>query len=190
MNKLNRALSFLFVLIFIVIVGFVSHCLPDGDNLYISNTKDLTSTKTVKVTVKGEVKKSGSYVLTQGKTYHDALYMAGGITDNADIYSVPMDTPILSDCTIFVPPMEKDVQRANSEKKFLSSAEYLKCNINTASKADLDSLYGIGEVLASRIVEYRENNGFFKSTEELLNIKGMGKSVFNKIKDYITVGGD
>ncbi len=178
------------MLIFLVIVGFVSDFLPDTDNLYILNSSEAPSANTVKVTVAGEVKKSGSYTLPQGKTYHDALYMAGGITDNADIHSMSMDTPIVSDCTIIVPAMEKDVQLAKGEKEFSSSAGYLKCNINTASKDDLKSLYGIGEVLASRIVDYRENNGNFKSIEELVKVKGMGKSVFNKIKDYITVGGD
>jgi competence protein ComEA len=60
-------------------------------------------------------------------------------------------------------------------------------NINTALAADLMLLPGIGEVMAERIIEYREENGRFKKTEDLKKIKGIGEKKFEKIKNYITV---
>jgi len=55
------------------------------------------------------------------------------------------------------------------------------------SVARIAGLKGIGETIAQRIIEYREKNGFFKSTEEIMNTKGVGKTTFENIKDEITV---
>lgn len=62
-----------------------------------------------------------------------------------------------------------------------------KININTASKAQLDSLPGIGPAYASRIIEYRQSHGGFKSIEELVNVKGIGPKTLDKIKDLVTL---
>lgn len=60
-------------------------------------------------------------------------------------------------------------------------------NINTASKTELMSLNGIGEVKAEAIIDYRNKNGNFKSIEEIGNVKGIGDVIFAKIKNYITI---
>lgn len=63
-----------------------------------------------------------------------------------------------------------------------------KININTASAQELqDGLDGIGKVLAQRIVDYREANGPFRSTEEIKNVSGIGDIIFEHIRDSITV---
>lgn len=60
-------------------------------------------------------------------------------------------------------------------------------NINTASVSELETLTGIGEVIAGRIIEYRNANGLFKNIEEIKNVKGIGDAIFGKIKSSITV---
>lgn len=62
-----------------------------------------------------------------------------------------------------------------------------KINVNTAGAAELDKLPGIGVVYANRIIQYREQNGSFKSIEDIKKIKGIGESTFSKIKDQITI---
>lgn len=62
-------------------------------------------------------------------------------------------------------------------------------DINRADAEQLTALPGIGEVLAGRIVAYREENGSFLSTQELQNVEGIGKKRLDAILDLITVGG-
>lgn len=68
-------------------------------------------------------------------------------------------------------------------------AQQGKININTASAEELDTLPNIGQVLAGRIVEYRQTHGNFNSIEEVKNVSGIGEATFQDIKDLITVGG-
>jgi comEA protein len=58
-------------------------------------------------------------------------------------------------------------------------------NINTASKVELQKLKGVGETYAQRIVDYRVENGEFKTIDELLNVKGIGKKRLEDIKAFI-----
>jgi len=62
-----------------------------------------------------------------------------------------------------------------------------KININTAYAADLMLLPGIGEVMAEKIIEYREKIEGFKKIEDIMNVKGIGEKKFGKLKPYITV---
>ena len=62
-----------------------------------------------------------------------------------------------------------------------------KVNINTANRDELMEITGIGEVTADRIIEYRRRNGDFLSTEEIMNISGIGKSLYSRIKQCIEV---
>ena len=62
-----------------------------------------------------------------------------------------------------------------------------KVNINTATASQLSELPGVGEKLAARIVEFRQKQGPFKSTQELMNVKGIGEKNLQKLQQYLTV---
>ncbi len=78
---------------------------------------------------------------------------------------------------------EADIQPYSSEKD--TSA---RLNINSATAEELETLPGIGPVLAEEIVDYREKNGYFESVEEIINVSGIGKAKFKAISEDITVG--
>ena len=61
-------------------------------------------------------------------------------------------------------------------------------DLNQASAAQLESLPGIGAVTAERIIEYRQEHGGFKKTEELMNVRGIGERSFLKLRPLVTVG--
>ena len=61
-------------------------------------------------------------------------------------------------------------------------------NINTATVEELKALPGIGPAKAQAIVDYRKENGHFKSVEDLKKVKGIGEGIFGKLKDEATVG--
>jgi competence protein ComEA len=65
-----------------------------------------------------------------------------------------------------------------------------KVNINSASVQQLSELPGVGAKLAARIVEYRQKAGGFKSTQELMNVQGVGEKNFARLQPHLTVGGD
>lgn len=60
-------------------------------------------------------------------------------------------------------------------------------NINTASAAELMALPGIGETLARRVTEYREEHGPFRVKEELMNVPGVGEALFDSLEDLLCV---
>ncbi len=63
-----------------------------------------------------------------------------------------------------------------------------KVNINSASAQQLTALPGVGEKLATRIVEYRQKAGAFKTVQELMNVKGVGEKNFAKLQPYLPAG--
>ena len=78
---------------------------------------------------------------------------------------------------------EKIVVEDNST----SSSSNTKISLNHATKEELLTLTGIGESKANLIIEYRNQNGGFKTIEEIKNVKGIGDKMFEKIKDNITI---
>ena len=80
------------------------------------------------------------------------------------------------------------IENGDSDTSFSDDSEKTKLvNINTASKEELLSLSGVGESKAIGIIKYRTEHGAFKSIEEILNVSGIGNSIYEKIKDNITV---
>lgn len=76
-----------------------------------------------------------------------------------------------------------NTNKSNNEKSISNE----KISINTATKDELLTLSGIGESKAEAIIKYREDNGEFKTIEDIKNVTGIGDALFEKIKDDITI---
>ncbi len=152
----------------------------------------------VYVDVKGAVKKPGVYKLVSGSRVIDAINISGGLLKNSNTGYINL-SKILKDSDIVkiytneeVDKMSKEeIKNIDSENKIedeiIKEEENILVNINTATISELDKLDGIGEAKAKAIVEYRNQNGEFKSIEDIKNVSGISESLFEKIKNFITV---
>jgi len=147
------------------------------------------------VHVVGEVKNPGVYEMSLGDRVFHAIDKAGGATEDADLTSIDLAEKLKDGEKIIVYSKEMlnsnvDVSEktASENQKMYFKSQSNLININTASREELETLPGIGEVLSQRIIDYRRTNGYFKSIEEIKEVSGIGEKKFEAIKDLITVG--
>ncbi|MFT4037415.1 MAG: ComEA family DNA-binding protein [Thermomicrobiales bacterium] len=144
----------------------------------------------VVVDLRGAVAKPGVYELPAGSRLDDAIVAAGGLTDAADLSQINLAQRVQDGAVVSVPallPGGEDAAGAESTAP-AQSAPGSRVNINTASAAELDSLPGIGEVSAGRIIQYREANGPYRSIDDLVHVQGISMSTINKLRDLVTTG--
>lgn len=113
----------------------------------------------------------------------DAVNLAGGLTEQADTSAVNLAEPLTDGQHIHIPTKEIFLQPQNFP--VATSSDII--NINTADADQLIKLKGIGPALAQRIIEYREQNGAFKSIDEIKNVRGIGDKKFADIKEKIAI---
>ena len=89
----------------------------------------------------------------------------------------------------YVSLQEAKIERTLPETEQAESRKDYRLDINTASKVQLMELPGIGEMIAERIIDYRSQHGFFTSTDDLLNIEGIGEKKLLQIEAFIKIGG-
>ncbi|BCN31752.1 helix-hairpin-helix domain-containing protein [Anaeromicropila herbilytica] len=159
----------------------------------------------------GQVKNPGVYKVESGARAIDVIELAGGLTGKASGDSVNQAELVTDGEKIYIPSKEEvknslqyaDNSASQSDKNSITSNSNAidnsndnskganpsskLVNINSATKEELLDLPGIGESKANNIIKYREENGAFRSIEDIKNITGIKDGVFNKIKDFITI---
>lgn len=145
------------------------------------------------VHVTGAVNHPGVYPLSPGSRVDDAIATAGGLAGDADTSIINLAMLVEDGMQIWVPFQLKEavhvdepvIEARESTPGLLPS----QININTAAQIQLESLSGIGPVIASAIIQYRLENGPFIEIEDIQEVSGIGPVVFEKIRPYITVRG-
>lgn len=175
-----------------------------------NNIKDSEEDEFYLVDIKGAINNPGVYKVLVGTRVNDVINMAGGLTDNADTSLINLSKLVIDEMVIIIYTKD-EVQNSNLVNTVIKVVEKEcvcpniendscindkitdtitngsgKVNINTASMEELSKLDGIGESKAQAIIKYREENGNFKTIEDITNVSGIGSSVYEKIKDNIT----
>lgn len=160
----------------------------------LASENDTQPVKKITVDVEGAVIKPGVYHLSVDARIQDALVAAGGMSASADrnwtAKNLNLAAKLVDGAKVYVPSMTEDrgqkvedrnvgLGSENSNEAFSSGL----ININTASEKELDTLAGVGEKTAQKIIDNRP----YSSVEELLSKKVVNKSVFEKIKEKVTV---
>jgi competence protein ComEA len=164
----------------IAIAVFVDRQLQGPQPLEI-NLGETPSASEIQVHVAGAVNRPGVYFLNDGDRSIDAVEAASGPAEDANLEAVNLARRLHDEDQVLVP-------RLGEQSEPHSSSNEEKIDINSAPAAVLDSLPGIGEVRSQRIVDSRQRNGPFSRIEELVERKLIPQSVFDQIRELITVG--
>ena len=138
----------------------------------------------LKVYISGAVAHPGVYELSDGERLGDAIAAAGGPTADANLSAVNLALRLRDEDHFHVPLLgEEDGQLSAAAPSSAGG----KIDINTAPAEVLETLPGIGETKAGDIVAYRNKNGRFEATEDIMRVKGIGSVTFDAIRGLISV---
>ena len=150
------------------------------------------SPQPIQVHIIGEIQKPGVYTLPINSRVQDVIREAGGLTPNADTQTINLAAFLVDGQQIRIPAgtLQKDSDDYPHEGDFSErSPDQLPplVNINTATIELLETLPGIGPVIAVEIIDFRQKEGDFLTIEEIQKVHGIGPIIFEGIKDCITV---
>ena len=137
------------------------------------------------VDIKGGVKKPGVYQMKAGDRVKDAIDAAGGLTAEADSQKVNLAQRVEDQMVIVVPKVGEEAEAIPAGVTSKETSKEGKVNINTATVEELKTLKGVGEKKAEAIIEYRKKNGSFKTKEDLMKVRGIGKKLFESFEERI-----
>lgn len=154
-------------------------------------TKERAETM-IYVDIKGAVKVPGIYQLKNQQRIWDALALAGGVSEEADTAQVNYAQKVKDQMIIYVPKKGESVAQSLETLQESAPAQQNqeeKINLNTATEAELQTISGIGAKKAQEVIRFRDEQGPFKTVEELKNVPGIGEKTVERLKDMLTVTG-
>jgi len=195
--KDKNVIIFIIALIVVFISGFFIGKATNKGGVSSNNEEIMfldEEVENIKVYITGEINNSGVYELKKGSRVIDLIKLAGDLTEDGDLNAINPARTLKDGESITIPkkilvnsPAYEDAPSNNISTSQSGKTKEGLININKASKAELMELYGIGDVKAQAIIDYREENGSFVSIEDIKEVPGIGDKTFEKIKDKITV---
>ncbi|MCT4621438.1 MAG: helix-hairpin-helix domain-containing protein [Marinisporobacter sp.] len=167
----------------------VEHKNKEIENIEKSQEKkDKILEKFIIVDICGEVKVPGVVKLKEGSRLIDGVQTVGGLLKTADRKQVNMAKILVDGEQIIIPKIGEDLEECiDTQQVYGRTKTSNSVNINTASKNELELLNGVGEVLAERIIQYREKKGRFNKVEDIMNVSGVGDKKYEMIKEQIRI---
>jgi competence protein ComEA len=179
-----RALAVVAVLLAVVAALLAWHGRPSiepvGPGVHSAPATASAAPATIVVAVTGRVRHPGLVRLPAGSRVADAIDAAGGVLPGTDISSLNLARKLSDGELIAVGVPGGSGSASGADASGL-------VNLNTASLEQLETLPGVGPVLAQRIVDYRDQHGGFRSVDELRQVDGIGDAKFNQLKSRVTV---
>lgn len=163
----------------------------------VSNTVQISNSKTITCDISGAIKHQGVYTLKNGARLQELIEAAGGITSRAQVKVINRAVLLKDQDKIYIPYKGEKVESAvttpntnsgnNDSANSSNQAGGDKVNLNTANITELQKLTGIGEKKAEQIIAYREQNGSFQKIEDLMQVSGIGEKTFASLKDQLAI---
>ena len=157
------------------------------------------------VHVDGYVNNPGVYQLKENERTNVLIEKAGGLKNGYSIKNINLAAKLSDGDKVYIPSIEeektlgnqnnnisvntvgKHTNNGNNSNNNVNITKNNKININTANVSELKQITGIGESTANKIIDYRQNVGKFKKIEDIKEVKGIGESKFESLKNKITI---
>lgn len=193
-KKHKRAVQYGICAVFLIITGLIylagrkNASVSENtfaDNVVSSSIEDSwhmeseSSFEDIYVYICGHVNCPGVVKCLKGTRLYEAVAMAGGADDSADMSAVNLAALVADGEMIYIPAYGEDISVEEQTEGIV--------NINKATESELMTLPGIGSSRAADIVRYRTDNGRFQTIEDIMKVSGIKEAAFNKIKNYICV---
>ncbi|MBQ9266930.1 MAG: helix-hairpin-helix domain-containing protein [Clostridia bacterium] len=182
---MNEKVKYLLVLGAFIILCMIGYFSMQKDEVVIqASSEHEVEEESIYVHIEGCVYNPGLIKVPKGTRMFELIELAGGETDDADLSKINLASIVSDAQKVYIPQV---IVYDENEESVTSISRTGVVNINTATSSELQTLDGIGPSMASKIIDYREKNGYFTQPEDIMNVSGIGESKYNKIKDKITI---
>ena len=211
MQKINKKIIFIVIIISGMIYGIFNYFTQNknkenleniSQDIIINNqtentTEENNNQEKIVIHITGAICNEGIYELEENSRIADAVKMAGGLKEDADLKQINLAYVLEDGMKINIPSKnDNSNENINNTENYITkeklnssnntnSAKTSKININSATQTELETLPGIGPSTALKIINYRKEKGKFNKIEDIKNVNGIGESKFNKIKEFI-----
>ena len=206
LNKKQKIIIIIFITIMCTVIGYYItnkvekydyselELIENVEELANNNVEDNIESEKIVIHITGEVEEEGVIELEKGARIADAIEMAGGTTEEADLSKVNLAYSLSDGQKLNIPNVnereQEDVVKDEPGNNIIiegNEEKEVKININKATQTEIETLPGIGPSTALKIINYRNEHGKFKNIEDIKNVSGIGDSKFENIKEYICV---
>lgn len=149
------------------------------------------------IDIEGAVKRPGVYQFTNNMRIDDAVNLAGGLNSSADRKHINLAKKLIDQQTVYIPvkgeikgipqSVNDNGDSGSGSNSTDSSNGSGKINLNTADVKQLQTIDGIGEKRAEKIIDYRKSHGNFSKIDDVKNISGIGDKFLANIKAHVTL---
>ena len=167
--------------------------------------ENISSATGIYVHIDGYINNPGVYQIKENERINVLIEKAGGLKNGYSIKNINLAAKLSDGDKVYIPSIEeektlgnqnnnisvntvgKHTNNGNNSNNNVSITKNNKININTANVSELKQITGIGESTANKIIDYRQNVGKFKKIEDIKEVKGIGESKFESLKNKITI---